>query len=126
MNKNPTSNQCKDTALAIVLIMLIALRVTGNMALIMPAVLVLVMAMTWPIFFKPAAIVWYGFAEILSTVSSKILLTAIFFLIVTPVGLFRKLTGKDAMALKQWRQGRSSALTSREHKFTASDFKQPF
>ncbi len=126
MKKDITSDQCKDTALAIVLIMLIVLRVTGNMSLIMPTVLVLVIAMTWPIFFKPAAIVWYGFAEILSTISSKILLTVVFFLIVTPVGLFRKLMGKDAMALKKWRQGGGSALTSRKHKFSASDFKQPF
>lgn len=126
MKKTLTSNQCKDTALAIVLIMLIVLRTTGNAAIIMPTVLVLVMAMIWPVSFKPVAVVWFGFADFLSAISSKILLTVIFFLIVTPVGLFRRLTGKDSMALKKWRQDRDSAFTTREHKFTASDFKQPF
>ncbi len=126
MKKNITPEQCKDTALALILILLIALRVGGNTGLIMPAVVVLVIAMTWPIFFKPLAIFWFGLADFLSKFVSKIMLTVIFFLIVTPVGLFRKVMGKDSMNFKKYRQNHDSALSSREHKFTATDFNQPF
>ncbi len=126
IKKALTSNQCKDAALAIVLILLVVFRVTGNIALVMPAVVVLVIAMTWPTFFNPLAYVWFGLTELLSMVVAKILLTVVFFLIVTPVGLFRKIMGKDVMALKKWQQGKGSALTIREHKFSAADFSQPF
>ena len=45
---------------------------------------------------------------------SKIILTLIFFLIVTPVGLIRRWTGADSLQLKKWKQGTDSVFVERQ------------
>ena len=44
---------------------------------------------------------WIKFGEILGSIVSPIVMTIIFFGIVTPIGLFLKLIGKDVLKLKQ-------------------------
>jgi len=44
---------------------------------------------------------WIKFGEILGSIVSPIVMAIIFFGIVTPIGLFLKLIGKDVLKLKQ-------------------------
>jgi hypothetical protein len=44
--------------------------------------------------------IWVGFSVILGYFVSRILLTLIFFLLITPIGLLMRLTGKDPMERK--------------------------
>ena len=39
---------------------------------------------------------WMGLAEVLSFVMTRIILAIVFFLLVTPLGFFRRLTGRDS------------------------------
>jgi hypothetical protein len=48
---------------------------------------------------KPFHKVWIGFSLILGFVMSRIILTVLFFLVVTPIGLIAKLVGKKFMPL---------------------------
>jgi hypothetical protein len=121
-----TLDQCKDTGLAIILILLLAAWAQRSVTLIVPAILVLIVAMTAPKLLSPLARLWFGFSHYLGQVVSTILLSVVFFLVVTPMGLIRKLSGKDAMGLGQWRAGRQSAFTRRDHTFTAADMEKPF
>jgi hypothetical protein len=48
---------------------------------------------------KPFHKVWIGFSLILGFVMSRIILSVLFFLVVTPIGLIAKLVGKKFMPL---------------------------
>lgn len=87
---------------------------------------VLLISLILPIIFKPLAILWFGLARLLSFISSNILLSIVFFLLVTPVGIFRKLIGKDSLKLKQFKKSSESVMVERDHTFIASDLKNPF
>ena len=83
-------------------------------------------ALILPVLFKPLAIVWFGLAKILSFITSNILLSLLFFLLVTPVGMIRKMLGKDTLQLKDFKKSSNSVLIDRNHTFNSSDLKNPF
>jgi hypothetical protein len=68
--------------------------------LVTVAIIGLVVDMTLPQLYRPVAVLWLGLSHLLGTVLSKILLTLVFFDVVTPIGLARKLLGFDSLKLK--------------------------
>ena len=54
-----------------------------------------------PIFLKPIYFVWMTFAAILGWVMTRVILSVVFYLIMTPIGLITKLLGEDFLALKK-------------------------
>jgi hypothetical protein len=65
---------------------------------------------------------WNKLSLLLGRISNTVLLTLIFFLVLTPVGLFRRLLGKGRML--RVREGQKSNFTQREHSFTKQDMEQ--
>ena len=124
--KNVTKAQASDTGLAAVLIMLLIAHFRESTALVVPTILVLVVTMIWPDIFRPAAYVWFTLANILRKIVSSILLTVVFLVIATPIGLIRRLTGADPMKKKHWKDGSTSVFVEREHLFTAQDLERPY
>ncbi len=125
--KDPISTkQAGDSGMAMVLISLLIGLFTHNGLFFKIATLLLVINMIWPPFFRPAARAWLGGSVLLGTVVSKILLTIIFFGLVTPIGVVRRLAGADAMLLKQWQRGSSSVFKERNYQFEAKDIEKPF
>lgn len=90
------------------------------------AIVALVVDMVWPAAFTPFAVVWFGLSEVLGAVVSRILLTVLFFGVVTPIGLVRRALGGDPMRLRQWRRGRESVFTVRDHHYTPADIDRPY
>ncbi len=119
-------DQAKDTGLAIILILLIVAYVKQPGWLLFSAMTVLVLTMTWPDVFKPLAKIWFGVSHVLGTVVSKVILTVIFFLILTPVGLVRSLFGADPMKIKLWKKGGVSVLVDRNTLYTKKDIEKPY
>jgi hypothetical protein len=62
----------------------------------------------------------------LGTVVAKILLTLVFFTVVTPLGLARKLLGFDLLKLKEFKSGENSVMVIRSHIFTGKDIEKPY
>lgn len=81
----------------------------------------LLMTMVIPVIFYPFAIIWFGFSKLLGEISSILMMSLVFFIIVTPIGLIRKLTGKDILGLKQFKKGDQSVLIDRNHKYDKAD-----
>lgn len=50
---------------------------------------------------------WMKFAEVLSGVMTVVILTLTFFLVITPIGLLRRVLGKDSLGLKFGRKSAS-------------------
>ena len=85
-----TKDQSKDTGMALVLICLLLLLTRKQGVYLYAALALQVVNMTAPQLFRPAAAVWFALSHVLGSVMSKILLTAVFFVIVTPLGWFRR------------------------------------
>jgi hypothetical protein len=112
--------------MALVLLMLL-LQVTLERDGFLVAALVLqVLTMTAPGLFRPAAVVWFGFSHLLGAVMSRVLLAAVFFGVVTPIGWVRRLAGHDAMRVKAFGRGEESVLVARDHTFSAGDLEKPY
>ncbi len=124
--KSVTMDQAKDTGMAMTLIALL-IGFFGNKPPCFAAAIVLLLAnMTFPGLYRPVARLWFGLSHALGTVMSKIILSILFFALVTPVGLIRKLSGKDSLQLKKWKQDRSSVFKVRDHRFTSKDIEHPY
>tara|TARA_Y100001970_G_scaffold278378_1_gene383982 strand:- start:344 stop:754 length:411 start_codon:yes stop_codon:yes gene_type:complete len=54
-----------------------------------------------PILLKPIYLVWMIFAVILGWIMTRIILSVLFYLIITPIGLFARLIGEDFLGLKK-------------------------
>lgn len=54
------------------------------------------------------------------------LLYVVFALVVVPVGLIRRWTGKDSLHLRDFKQNRTSVWEKRDHTYTAEDLQKPF
>ncbi len=124
--KSAKTNQAKDTGLAVVLILLIIEYIRRPNWLIITAMAVLVLVMTWPEVFRPLAKVWFGFSHFLGLIISKIILSIVFLLIVTPVGLARRVFGYDPMKGRAWKKGEVSVLVERNHRYEKKDLENPY
>ncbi|HZI81734.1 MAG TPA: SxtJ family membrane protein [Vicinamibacterales bacterium] len=119
-------DRSRDTGLALVLLLLIAQLATGRQGLITAAVVALVVAMTAPLVFRPLSVVWFALSHLLGTVMSKVLLGAVFYLIVTPVGVARRLLGHDSLRLRAFKGGDASVMHVRQHVFVPDDLDKPY
>jgi len=89
-------------------------------------IVLLLIDMIYPNLYRPVATIWFGLSNVLGTITSKVLLTVIFLVIVTPVGLIRRIAGADSMQLKRWKKDDSSVFGVREHIFKPEDIEKPY
>ncbi|GJM29235.1 MAG: hypothetical protein DHS20C17_18700 [Cyclobacteriaceae bacterium] len=123
---NITNDQCKDTGMAMVLILLIIGFFTNNILYYQLAIPVLLLDMISPRLFYPIAIVWLGLSNLLGFIMSKIILTLIFVVFVVPVALVRRILGKDPLQLKNWKKTTKSVMMKRDHLYVPEDIKKPY
>ena len=121
-----TESKPRDTGMAAVLILLLVTWFSANLALVIPAIVVLILTMTVPVVFKPLSVVWFGLANLLGHVVSTVILAVLFFVVLMPIGIIRKAGGADALGLKKWRNGDESAFVVRDHQYVAGDLEKPY
>ena len=74
-----------------------------------------------PMLLKPIYFVWMVFAAILGWLMTRVILSVVFYLIMTPIGLITKLLGEDFLALRKvesdsyWNYRDSSEETSQNY-----------
>jgi len=124
--KKVTEKECSDTGMAMVLICLLAGWFSGVRDWFLGAIVLLVIDMTWPTLYTWVAKGWLGFSHLLGTVMSKIILSLIFFVVVTPLALLRRAFGHDPMALRKWKKGTGSVFETRDHTYNPEEIEQPF
>lgn len=123
---NIALKQAVDGGMAFVLCSLIVYLIWKPPIALRVALVALIINMIYPLFFRPFAKIWFGLASIIGNVVSKIFLALIFYLIVAPTGLFRKIIGKDSLKLKFFKRGADSLFTDRNHEYDSTDLKEPF
>jgi hypothetical protein len=120
-------DQAKDTGMALVLICLVmAYLGSRQKGCILLALFLLIIDMVRPEVFRYPAKIWFGLSRLVGAVMSKILLTVLFFGLVTPIGAFRRWNGSDPMQRNKWKKGGGSLFKTRDHTYKADDLKQVY
>ena len=58
---------------------------------------ILAVGLAYPCLLKPFQKIWMGFALVMGTVMTALILSLLFYLIVTPIGVIMRLFGKDIL-----------------------------
>lgn len=124
--KKMTKDQSRDTGMAMVLLALLVYLKTHREGLLYAAMILHVVNMIWPRVYAPLAVLWLGLSHLLGTVMSKILLSILFFGLVTPIGVLRRLFGKDSLKLREFKAGEDSVMLTRNHLFAGRDIEKPY
>tara|TARA_X000001036_G_scaffold412535_1_gene426121 strand:+ start:2954 stop:3364 length:411 start_codon:yes stop_codon:yes gene_type:complete len=70
-----------------------------NLAIV--ALVLIILAVIDPILLKPIYLVWMIFAVILGWIMTRVILSLVFYVIMTPISLITRLLGEDFLALKK-------------------------
>ncbi len=127
LTKEPiTPAKIKDTGLVVILIFLICFLINKNQIFIKLAFSVTIITIIIPVAIKPFALIWFGLAELLGAIMSKVLLILVFFFIITPIGALRRLLTRERLQMDLWKKDTGSVFLARDKKFTADDINNPF
>jgi hypothetical protein len=121
-----TVDESRNTGLAMVLICLLLAHLDGRPQWLPTAIGLLLLCMVWPVVFRPVARVWLGLSHMLGAVVSRIILSVLFYGLVTPVGLLRRMSGADSMQRGRWKADRDSTFITRNHLYRAKDLDRPY
>jgi hypothetical protein len=124
--KQLSKKELTDAGLALILILLILELFIGNSTFYKIAIPVVILSMIFPGINYPFAIFWYSFSRLLGFFMSRVILTIVYVVILIPVGLIRRVLGKDILDLGKFKKNGASALKSRNHTFSANDLKFPY
>ena len=78
-----------------------------------------------PIILKPIYLVWMVFAVILGWIMTRVILSLVFYLIMTPIGLLTRLIGEDFLGLKKTDSGSYWNLRDSNYE-TNQDYEKQF
>jgi hypothetical protein len=126
LKRKIAKDQSRDTGMAMVLLLLILFSTRKHEGLLFAAMALHVLNMIAPELYRPVAVVWLGLSDLLGAVVPRILLGVLFFLVVTPIGLFRRLLGKDTLKLRAFKGSEGSVMLQRNHVFIGRDLERPY
>lgn len=126
LKRKITKDQSRDTGMAVVLLLLILSIRTRQEGVLWAAIALQVVNMIVPRIYAPAAVVWLGISRLLGTVMSRILLSILFFGVVTPIGFLRRFFGKDSLKLRAFKASEESVMLLRNHIFVGRDIEKPY
>ena len=121
-----SKKQCQDTGMALVLLGFLIGYYTGDINIYYAAAVVHLVNMIAPTVYKPIAFIWLGLSNILGIVVSNLLLSFIFYTIVSPVGVLRRMVKVDNLQLKKWKSSSATSFKERNHRYTGKDLEKPY
>ena len=89
-------------------------------------VVFLVLALLAPMILKPLNKIWMSFSIILGWIMTRVILTVLFYLAITPIGLLIKLFRKDFLELKIDKSKSTYWQKREKKKFNPIDFDRQF
>ncbi len=94
--------------------------------LLVPGFALVSLGLILPRALKYIYLAWMSLAIVLGFVVSNVILAIFFVLVITPVGLIARLSGKDFLRLKLQREASSYWIPRRRSSQTAADFEKQF
>ena len=80
----------------------------------------------FPTLLKPIHKVWMGLALILGSIMTRVILSVLFYLVITPLGLISKLSGKDFLDLKFDKSVSSYWISRKNITFEKANYEKQF
>lgn len=117
----PTKAQNKDFGLVMTLAATAVAVITGVWTWVYVALVVAAVTAVVPVALTPLSWCWFGLARGLERVVTSATLAAVYYLVVTPVGLLRRLTAK-----KDSPESSASTLRDAGHLYGPADFDRQF
>jgi hypothetical protein len=108
-----------ETLAVLALFLLVVARWQKNWIYVYAGVAVFLTGLVWKDFGRLVAKGWMKLGEVMGVITGKILLTLVFFLIVFPISLFAKRSGRSNIRLKP---GGKTYFKDRNHVYTREDF----
>lgn len=124
LEMNPVKD--RDAGLALAFLLLLVWLPYHSPWLVYASMAVLLLTMIWAPLMRPFAWLWFGLALVLGKIVSTILLSIIWLVMVVPVGLLRRIMGKDPLMLRPWRKDSASCFITRDYTYTAEDLRHPY
>jgi hypothetical protein len=121
-----TKDESRDTGMGVVLLLLLLFISTRRSVFLLSAVVLHAVNMIVPKMFRPVAVVWLGVSHLIGMVVSKVVLSLVYFVVVTPIGLLRRLSGHDSLKLQAFKASTDSVMVRRNHTFMGSDLEKPY
>ncbi len=121
-----SDKQCAEAGIVLGLLFVLSGLFTHTGPWYKIAAVILLTDLAVPKVFRPFAWFWFNLSHWLGFITSRVLLSAIFILIIIPVALFRKLGGADRLRLKEFKKSTSSVFTDRNIKFGAGNLNQTY
>ncbi len=121
-----TVEKDKDVGLVMTSVLLVlSLRSTHEFT-VMAALFTALLSVLLPAALRPVSFVWYRFSVALGSVMSRVVLTLVFFLVITPVGWIKNVFSGKRMLSERWKKDDHSLFTVRDKLFSAEDISHPF
>ncbi len=117
----PTKAQNKDFGLVMTLAATAVAVITGVWTWVYVALVMAAVTAVVPVALTPLSWCWFGLARGLERVVTSATLAAVYYLVVTPVGLLRRLTAK-----KDSPESSASTLRDADHQYGPADFDRQF
>ena len=95
-----TRNKVLETILVLVLALMVFYRITHNGYFFLLAIIVGAIGLFIPVLAEKIHVAWMKLAELLGAVTSKIILTIIFFIVLVPVSFLFRAFGKNGVQKK--------------------------
>jgi saxitoxin biosynthesis operon SxtJ-like protein len=122
--KAPTDKQVRESVLVITIGFAVLYFLFHRPWMAVVAGLVAVCGLFIPPAARWTARAWWGLAHVLGWINGRILLSVVFFLVLTPIALLRRLGRRDAMRTVD--RTAASHWTARDHTYTAADLEKPW
>lgn len=131
-NINSSEKECRNFGLTvgIVLVVLSLLlfyfEYNSYMYFSTPGGLLIILGIVFPSALRPVQKIWMTFAVVMGFVMSRVILTIIFYLVVTPIGLLAKLFRKDFLDLSIDKNRKSYWNIRESKKYSKIDTERQF
>ncbi len=79
-----------------------------------------------PMLWKPLAYLLFTSGALLGGISTKVILSIVYLVLVCPMGYLRRWVGKDEWRLGQFKQSRASVLEKVDYTYSKNDLDQQF
>lgn len=114
-----TKSQNKDFGIVLTLAFILAGILSGEWIWIYLALVFVAVTAIFPSLYKPFTWAWFWLARVLEKIMTNLLLSAVYCLVVTPVGLLRRMKRRTTTT-------EFSTFQDKEHKYKAADFEKQF
>jgi hypothetical protein len=111
--------------MSILLGLLLLVRHRTGLPLLVLGALLVIVGLFAPNALKYLHAVWIGLSLLIGWVVTRLILTIVFFLVVTPIGLLQRLAGGSPLELG-FRSAATSYWRSRKKHFDAADYRNQF